>query len=186
MAFLPLFDSFPNEAALIGRLVAGYGCLETDLMLCVLVAKRDTDPVIKTMFRPRGETQRLDIADALGRPSFKKFKRETEFGMAIGAISHCLKIRNQYAHSNFGETKNGKLAFASMEDIAKSHDPSDFSSITLLNIDEALLHEQLAYFEYAEAWLHFLIAEVEVSRKNPKARLFSRPKALVPLPLHIS
>lgn len=186
MAFLPLFDSFPNEAALIGRLVAGYGSLETDLMLCVLVAKRDFDPVIKTMFRPRGETQRLDIADALGRPSFKKFGRETEFGMAIGAIRHCLKIRNQNAHSYFGEAKSGKLAFDSMEDVAKSPDPSDFSSITLLNIDEALLHEQLAYFEYAEAWLHFLLAEVEVIRKTPKAKLFPRPKPLVPVPLHIS
>jgi hypothetical protein len=186
MAFLPLFDSFPNEAALIGRLVAGYGGLEIDLLLCVLEAKRETDPVIKAMFRARGETQRLDIADALARPSFKKFSLETEFGMAVGAIRYCLKIRNQYAHSYFWEEKNGKLSFGSLEDIAKSHNPFDVGSIALLNIDEALLREQLAYFEYAEAWLHFLNEEVQVIRKKTITRTFSRPKALAPPLLHIS
>jgi hypothetical protein len=185
MAFFPLFDSFPNEAALIGHLVAGYGGLEIDLLLCVLEAKRDIDSV-KAMFKTRGETQRLDIADALGRPSFKKFALETEFGMAVGAIRYCLKIRNQYAHSNFWEEKNGKLSFGSLEDIAKSHNPLDIGSITLSSIDEALLREQLAYFEYAEAWLHFLNEEVQVIRKKRKAKPLSRPKALTPPLLHIS
>ena len=101
--------------------MAGYGGLE----MCVMETKRETDPIIKAMFRARGETQRLDIADGLARPSFKKLSLETEFGMAVGAIRYCLKIRNQYAHSYFWEEKHGKLFFGSLEEIAKSHNPYD-------------------------------------------------------------
>jgi hypothetical protein len=61
------FLTFHKGASIIGRLLAGYTNLEVGLMHCVQVVRDDFDAVLKAMFRPRGETSRIDIADALGR-----------------------------------------------------------------------------------------------------------------------
>jgi len=66
-------------------------------MNCVQVVRDDFDAVLKAIFRVRGETARIDIADALGRHFYDDRGLATEFGMAVGAVRHCLKIRNQYA-----------------------------------------------------------------------------------------
>jgi hypothetical protein len=63
------FLTFHKEAVIIGRLLAGYTTLEVGLMHCVQVVRDDFDAVLKAMFRPWGETSRIDIADALGRQS---------------------------------------------------------------------------------------------------------------------
>jgi hypothetical protein len=67
---LAIFSKFPTELGLVGHLLLAYGELEFDLMHCVSVVRGDLDAVLKTMDRARGETQRLDIAGALGRPSY--------------------------------------------------------------------------------------------------------------------
>ncbi len=64
---MPAFRKFTLEAAIIGRLLAGYAELEIDLLHCVALAREDFDAVLKAMFRARGETRRIDVADALGR-----------------------------------------------------------------------------------------------------------------------
>ena len=92
------FAKFHDEAAIIGRLLAGYADLEIDLMHCAQVVRDDLDTVLKSMFRARGETVRIDIADAFGRQHYGALGLASEFAMAIGAVRHCLKIRNQYAH----------------------------------------------------------------------------------------
>src|SRR6516165_7877792 len=89
------FLKFADEAAIIGRLSAGYTTLEVGLMNCVQVVRDDFDAVLKAMFRVRSETGRIDVADALGRHFYDDRLLRTEFEMAIGAVRHCLKIRNQ-------------------------------------------------------------------------------------------
>src|SRR6516162_3349233 len=111
------FLKFPDEAAIIGRLSAGYTTLEIGLMHCVQVVRDDFDAVLKAMFRGRGETARIDIADALGRHFYDDRGLATEFGMAVGAVRYCLKIRNQYAHCVWYDDNSGKLAFVNVEEI---------------------------------------------------------------------
>jgi hypothetical protein len=41
--FHQIFTKYPKEAAIIGRLLAGYGELEISLMNCVQVARDDLD-----------------------------------------------------------------------------------------------------------------------------------------------
>ena len=82
---LPAFK-FHKEAAIIGRLLAGYAELEIDLMHCVSVVRDDLDLALKTMFRTRGELQRVTLADALGRHGYRKFGLATEFSMAVGQL----------------------------------------------------------------------------------------------------
>jgi hypothetical protein len=110
------FLKFPEEAAIIGRLSAGHTMLELDLMNCVQVVRDDLDAILKAMFRVRGETARIDIADALGRHFYDDRGLGTEFAMAIGAVRHCLKIRNQYAHCIWYDDYSGKLAFSNIEE----------------------------------------------------------------------
>jgi hypothetical protein len=76
---VPEFQKFAAESMLIGRLLAGYGSLESALSSCVVMARDDLDMVLKAMFRTRGETQRIDIADAIGRPAYRTFRLEATF-----------------------------------------------------------------------------------------------------------
>ena len=52
-SILSPFLTFHQEAAVIGRLSAGYTTLEVGLMHCVQVVRDDFDAVLKAMFRPR-------------------------------------------------------------------------------------------------------------------------------------
>src|SRR5262245_42525943 len=98
MAVLPAFPKFAKESAIVGRLLAGYADLEIGVMNCVQVVRGDLDAVLKAMFRHRGNTARIEIADALGRQYYAKLGLETEFANAIAAVKYCLRIRNKYAH----------------------------------------------------------------------------------------
>ncbi len=79
---MPAFDRYPKEAKLIGRILAGYGELEFGLCHCVGQARNDLDMVLKVMFRARGEKQRIETADAIGRSQFYILKLAAE---ALGA-----------------------------------------------------------------------------------------------------
>ena len=76
---MPAFDKFPQEGAVVGRLLAGYGELELELCFCVATARDDFNMVFKAMFRPRGESQRIQIADAMGREPYQALKMGTRF-----------------------------------------------------------------------------------------------------------
>src|SRR5262249_20474915 len=116
MAILTAFNRFPKEAKMVGHLLAAYANLEIDLLHCVAGIRGDFDAVLKSMFRTRSVRQRIDIADALGRQPFHHYKMGTPFAMAIGAVRHCLNIRNQYAHCNWYDDNSGHLAFVNLEE----------------------------------------------------------------------
>src|SRR4051812_11799685 len=104
MSFLNVTKHHPNEAAVIGRLLAGYTEKEVDLQICVDAVFNDMDAVFKAMFRTRGETQRIEIADGLARNKFHAIGLGSQFEMAIGAIHLCRRIRNQYSHCHWHAT----------------------------------------------------------------------------------
>jgi hypothetical protein len=128
-------------------------------MNCVQVVRDDFDAVLKAMFRLRGETARIDIADALGRHFYRDQGLGTEFEMAVGAIRYCLRIRNQYAHCVWYDDKSGNLAFVDLEKIAKDNTRlKDLDSLTVLHVDVALLNDQVEYFVYTDkilAWTNY-------------------------------
>jgi hypothetical protein len=150
------FLTFHDEADIIGRLLAGYTTLEVGLMNCVQVVRDDFDAVLKAMFRLRGETSRIQIADVLGRHFYHDRGLGTVFEMGVGAVKYCLKIRNQYAHCVWYDDKSGKLAFVNLEEIAEGNTRlKDLGSLTVLHVDVPLLMAQEQYFVYADelvAW----------------------------------
>jgi hypothetical protein len=153
-SIMPAFANFNDEAQIIGRLSAGYTSLEISLMNCVQVVRLDFDTVLKAMFRARGETARINIADAFGRHYYDDLNLGTEFTTAISAVRYCLKIRNQYAHCAWFDDNSGRLAFANLEDIATGHTflkdlgtlPTYYVDVELLTDQEPTLYMRIGYW----------------------------------------
>lgn len=120
MQIMPAFRKSPDEAAIIGRLLAGYGELEFSLAFCLGVVLGDHIVGIKAFFRLRSESSRLEVTDALMRDAIAAQGIEGEYAQAIGCIRHCLKIRNKYAHCHWAVDTSAGLFFTSMQDTAES------------------------------------------------------------------
>lgn len=160
MTILRAFQNFPNEAALIGRMLAGYADLEIDLMHCAKSVRGDLDLALKTMFRGRGNAQRIDMADALARQAYQAIGLGQDFERAIGVVRYCLKIRNLYAHCTWWNDNSGQLAFANLEDLARLNVPiNDLHGLNVHHVTEPHLQTQFSYFEYADDLLIGVIQE---------------------------
>ena len=161
MAILRAFDRFAPEAALIGRMLAGYADLEIDMMSCVKVAiGDDLDTSLKALFRCRGETQRIDVADALARHAYRQLRLDTQFSAAIGAVRRCLTIRNRYAHCTFWDDNTEQLAFTNLENLAKQNRHiADLRGAAPRHLNLALLQLQFGFFERADDMLVWVLQE---------------------------
>ena len=160
-SIVPVFDDFPNEAAVIARLLAGYGEIEFDLCNCLGAVLGNDDTAIRTLFRLRSEDQRLHTADALMRPAFVKLNLTDQYNEALGAIRWCKSVRNQYAHCHW-ITRPGQLLFIDLDEGAKS--AIGTIELRIKHVDAPLLAEQEAYFIYANDWLKFFHYELHKAR----------------------
>ena len=156
---MPVFQKFATEAQIICNLLTGYTDLEVSLLNCVQVVRADFDAVLKAMFRVRGETNRVRIADGLGLNGYRALGLRAEFADAILAIRHCVSIRNQFAHSVLWDDNSGRLAIAALEDAAElDQEVSDFGSLPVYHIDVPLLTAQESYFCYTSdllTWVNY-------------------------------
>lgn len=160
MTVLRAFTEYPAEAALVGRMLAGYADLEIDLMNSAKSVRGDLDLALKTMFIGRGNSQRIDLAVAIARPPYDTLQLAAEFDSAIAAVRHCLKIRNKYAHCTWWNDNTGQLAFANLEELAKLNVVvTDLQNLTVNHVTVAHLQSQFAYFEYADNMLLGVIQE---------------------------
>jgi hypothetical protein len=75
---MPAFQRYPNEAAIIGRLLAGYGELEFLLCLVLSEAVVDLSTAARLLFRSRSEDHRLSCADALLRPMLDGYRNQSK------------------------------------------------------------------------------------------------------------
>lgn len=186
MAILNEFQKFSAEAALIGRILAGYATLEIDLMHCVQVVRDDLDTVLKAMFRTRGETRRIDVADAFGRQCYHDLGLEAEFEMAIGAVRYCLRIRNQYAHCSWWDDYSGQLAFANLEELARKNTRIvEIRGVTVRHVNVQLLQNQLMYYEYADAFLAKVNFEGRTRTGKPTIPNYKTPPQMEKPPLFL-
>jgi hypothetical protein len=180
----PIHSRFPKEMAVIGRLLVDYGDLELDLMNCVQVMRGyDLNSTLKTMFRVRGETNRIDIADGLGRVPYTAVNMASEFDAVIAAMRQCLKIRNRYAHAFWHDPDQGRaLCYVSLEELAKETDEvRDLTELTFFYIDEALLLKQEQFFEYTRALINHVNHQGQFKSGKFLQQPFPLPKA-VPIP----
>lgn len=179
------FTKFNDEGIIIGRLLVAYADLELSLFHCVNVTRNDFDTVYKAMFKERGESRRIIMADTFGRQNYHKLGLGTQFEMAISGVRYCLRIRNQYAHSIWYDDYSGSLAFANMEEGTEVNiEVQDFKDLTIRHIDMATLILQEQYFEYTDALLTWLNFEGRRIAGKPSMPQQKAPKQLNQPPLY--
>jgi hypothetical protein len=148
------FRVFPNEGAILGRLLTGYTDIEYQLCLCVGMGGGDVAKAITDIYSKRGEKRRVTIAKKLGGAGYCAAGLGAEFVAAIEDMFLCLQIRNQYAHCIWHDPLEGKLAFADLEEIASSS--ADTNNLTFKFVDVSLLNHQEQFFFYTRDTLNYL------------------------------
>jgi hypothetical protein len=158
---MPLpFDTFRAEGDIIGRMVIEYGDLEWDLCLLVSHVIEDLDIAVKTLYRSRGETQRIDIADALIRNRIDQKVRQI-YETTLAHIRVCLTIRNRYAHANWLHAGSDKLCYIDIEELAKSNAPVDMQNMQLYHLDMDTVKDQARFFMEVMQNLRYLNMEIQ-------------------------
>jgi hypothetical protein len=145
----------------------------------------DFNMVFKAMFRPRGESQRVSIADAMGREPYEKIGFGTQFAEAVASVRYCLKIRNQYAHCYWTDNYGKELGFVELEDTAdKNSVVANFYTIPTNPLDAPLLDKQEAFFVYARDCLLYLEDQALIQAgKRTSQQWPQAPKKVQPPPL---
>ncbi len=186
----PIHNTFPREMVVIGRLLVDYGELELDLMNCVQVARSfDLNATLKAMFRVRGETNRIDIADGLGRAAYIAVNLTAEFDSMIAALKHCLRIRTQVSCSCLlARPKYGKrpLLTSLSEELAKENDAvRDLTALTFFFIDEPLLLQQEQFFEYTRDLIRYVNHQGRFNSGALRQQIFPLPAVVAPPPYDV-
>jgi len=154
----PFLAAHPNYIRILGRILLAYGELEVDLMNAVATAQ-DMNIAIKVMYRMRGESQRIQVADGLAREVFKGHGLETVFSEAIGDMAYATSIRNQYAHCSWDKTGK-KISFVDIEAVAQSNGLADKTPIVRRTVTLQLLKQQESFFAYVQSCLCYLKDEL--------------------------
>lgn len=166
----PAFVKYPEEAKLLGELVLGYG--ELDILFSIMAgnALKQKFPLLHAVNQVRSETARLDVADAMSKQRFKELGIASEYARCEKAMRYCLKVRNQWAHSQWGDMDPFGLAFTRTdgEVFAMPVKRIEWNSIKV-----ELLRKQEAFFEHTRLCL--LIVDSNLTPihagKEPKLRM---------------
>ncbi|MEM7664330.1 MAG: hypothetical protein AAF250_00605 [Pseudomonadota bacterium] len=155
------FDRHTRIGEIIGRMVIEYGEMEWDLCLLVSHVSGDDDTAFKAIYRSRGETQRINVADALVRHKLTEGKFRTIYEQTIANIRRCLKLRNQYAHTNWLDTPSDGLCFVDVEELAKSDQVFEISNAKRYQLDLETVSDQQRFFIEVLQNLRYLCMEYQ-------------------------
>ncbi|WP_342708948.1 hypothetical protein AAFG13_29025 [Bradyrhizobium sp. B124] len=187
MSLMPCFkesEAF-QEGVILGRLLAGYGEVETSMLNCLVDVEGQFVTPIKELFGVRSAERRITIAGKLLTPELTKAGLQTELANVLDDMDWCRQIRNQYAHCTWYWTSHEGLCFVNLEELAGQ---GSFTSLFANKqpIDVALLSAQEDFFNYVkESFFHLGSAYKDWDMKRvdsrrtvyvfPKPQLVSRP-----------
>ena len=177
------FADFPQEREILGALLISYGEIEWALSACLqqVLGLTPSDST-RILFRVKGESARIDVADAIVRPAFTKMDLGGEWGCAVGAVRHCRKIRNQYAHCHWRKFEDGVLRFLNLDAEASAVEGPLIVKAIPLRLE--LLQRQRSYFIYALDWLYYLEEEYKKRVGPSSSHDQVEPKSIVQPPLY--
>jgi len=178
------FDNYPTEHKLIGDMLLAYGEIEFCLLSCISQALNDdTNTSTRILFRVRGESSRMEVADAILRPAYRKVGLEGKWSNAFGAAKHSKNIRNQYAHCHWQtmEDREG-LFFINLDTEAASS--IDNLQVTVVPLHLDLVRQQHQYFQYALACLYYLLSAYPPKVGREDKLKFPEPKSIPAPPLY--
>lgn len=167
----PAFIQYPEEARLLGELVLGYG--EIDILFAMMAgnAIRNRFPLLHAVNQVRSEKARIDVAHAMSVDRFKALGLAKEYARIHKAVRYCLKVRNQWAHSQWANMEQHGLAFTRTDGdvFASPVQPTVWNSITA-----GLLRKQEAFFENTRLCL--IVVDTSVPA------ILAKKGALLPMP----
>jgi hypothetical protein len=173
MSLNPAFDQYEKEAALIGRMVTSFGELELTFSMLAGTALRDQALALRAIYRGRSTGGRIDLVDVIIRNILPKTNLEIDYEEVIGAMRHCLKIRNNYAHCQWSPGQTG-LFFANLEEAASKAQGFDMDQ---KHVDLKLLTEQEAYFDYTRSLLLYFGDQLHLKLEPRSVLGVLRPQA---------
>jgi hypothetical protein len=176
------FRSYPKEAAIIGRMLAGYGELEFLLHLVLTEILGNANTSGRVMFRSRGEEHRLSTADALIRPTMETYSLLESWDRVRRAMFWCKTTRNQYAHCHWLDDVGHGLMFTRIETAAKT--VTGDLILPFFHIDVPLLKRQEEHFHYTDMGLCYLRGEMKIRRGQIPSHPFSAPQEKQAPPRH--
>jgi hypothetical protein len=179
---LTAFDRYPDEAAIIGRMMAGYGELEFGMCLCMSEALGSLSVAARVLFRSRGEEHRISTADAILYPWYESFGISKSWEIVRRAISWCKGTRNQYSHCHWRADELNGLFFTHIEKGAKS--ASGEVILEFLHVDVPLLEQQEDYFHFAQQGILFIRDEQRRQAGQLKSHDWKAPEERQPPPRH--
>jgi hypothetical protein len=165
----------------VGCILAGYGELEFDLANCVSgVLGTDIEVGFRILFRSKGETARIDVADAILRPFYKAQNLHSTYEAMLGAIRHCKKIRNQYSHCHWID-RDEVVYFVDLEPPVKRETGIP---LAFLPVTKGLLEDQEMFFCYCSDLLTYLQKEYDLRLGRLQNHPWRVPTVLEPPALH--
>ena len=183
MAINPAFRRFPNEARLVGCLLAAFGELEVETCLNAMKATELGHTVLATLYRIRTTSIRLAAADALMRPIYDAVGLGAGYADAYARVTYCLRIRNQFAHCNWSDDPDSTEAGLFFADLTESVKVPNFMH-AWKHVDLQLLESHEAYFDGALEMLRFMDHEMTVAQGRLQSHYWPKPPALMQPPLH--
>jgi hypothetical protein len=170
------FVERPEEAAIIGRILAGYGEIEFFVYECLIAVLGYPNIAARVMFRLRSESHRLEAADAILRATCESHDLREEYLIVFAAANYCRKLRNQYAHCHWLPETDEGLFFCNLEESARNR--SGDLILTFSHVDTKLLELQEAYCLYCMDMLLWLRGELQHSAARLPNRRFVKPKGI--------
>jgi hypothetical protein len=169
MLIFPPFHHWPDEGAIVGRLLVDYGELEIELALSMGYAISDKGKGMRDFFKTRTAKARIDLAEEQASPWMRLTGVGDEFAEAIAAMRVCKDIRNGFAHCYWISEKYipecpAGLFFVDVEAWAKSPTPIGFQ---WQHAGLPRLQELEAYFKYTHECLQHVLAAISTQRGQP-------------------
>lgn len=159
----PAFIKYPEEAKLLGEIVLGYGEIDLSFAMMAGAATGQKFALLHAVNQVRSETARIDIANALASEFFTALGLREYYDYALAAVRYCLKIRNQWAHSQWGDMDPYGLAFTKTDGnvFAPPIKPTEWRSVTI-----EVLRKQEEYFEHTRHWILVLDTIVQARQSG--------------------
>jgi hypothetical protein len=178
IALLPAFHRFPKEAAIIGRLLAGYGEIEYLFAMCLASSASDEDTALRTFFSVNGEAPRLDVGHNLMWKLYEIADLSNRYTPVRAATLFCRTARNTFSHCHWADDPVAGLFYANLEATAERKTAPFRQAHKWLHVDATLLTQIENYFWNTSERLQWLAAEYRVYNRKVRKNIFRWPKGL--------
>ncbi|WP_146688981.1 hypothetical protein [Bradyrhizobium canariense] len=167
---------------MIGHILASFGEIEVTACYNTAIAHKLINHVLAMLYGLRATSPRIEAALRLMVPAAEVLGLQEEQKIVTPMIWHCVSIRNQYAHCNWGDEAepDSGVYFADLQNSAKN---TNFSH-DWKHVDIELLQKQLDYFNATMEMLNFINGEINRQAGRVSENPFPRPPIPTQPPLH--